>query len=282
MSREKYVTRGEYDDLRSRVEYLEDIIGRLPNAVYDSRNPPSPALPAHSYRPLAAPRASYSVHSASAHPVHREMPSPYSPVRGEPPPSSNPVHHSTAPESPTYPPSTVPAYPDHGGRSTVSISSSHPPPSNTSRSFSTSPILSSSSRLRETDRAPGSRRASLSLAAITSPYRPEGGGTASVSASQHHQPKNRQAQMPLPLGRHLRKVSVFTGPVTEPLRRTRNITANIPRMSIWQRANYQWVCGSLLERRLQQGRLLVAPPRPHNRRVVARQQPYRLHLRSLR
>ncbi|KAI0093766.1 hypothetical protein BDY19DRAFT_989309 [Irpex rosettiformis] len=277
---EKYVTRTEYDDLKTRVEYLEDIIARIPNTSYDLRNPPSPPLSTHGYRPPTASGRTYPPHLASTSALHRDMPSSYSPIRGEPPPLSNPVHHGTAPpESPPYPPSTVSAYPDHSGRSNVSISSSNPA---TARALSNSPILSSSSRLRETGST--SRPRGLSLADITTPHIPEGGSTPSVGASYPQQPKNRQAQMPTPLGQHLRKVSAPTGPVTETLRQARNITATTTRRtSIWAKPNYQQACEGPPERRRQREALhRVAPLRPRNRRVVVRRHQRRLRQHNLR
>lgn len=260
------MTRAEYDDLRNRVEYLEDLITRMPGASYDHRNPPSPTMSTHGYRSTVQ-RVPYSTHSTSAHTAHRDMELSYSPVRGEPPPSSNVVHHGTAPESPPYPPTT--AYPDHGGRSNISIASSNPP---LTRTLPPSPVLSSSSPLRHSDR-PRGRRDSLSLAAITTPYTPE-------ETSTTQQSKNRQAQMLLSLGRHLRKVSTLTGLVTEPLRLARNITVTTRRTSIWARPSRQRAYGGLLE--LQQQRAVVAPCHPRNHRVVVRRHQHRLRQHNLR
>lgn len=74
------------------------------------------------------------------------------------------------------------------------------------RATSTSPTLTSSSRLSDS-RAPVSRRASLSLAAITTPFTPE--------AAPYSQSKNLRAQtLPL-LGQRLRLMSAVTGPAEE-------------------------------------------------------------------
>ncbi|KAI0693337.1 hypothetical protein BC835DRAFT_1083227 [Cytidiella melzeri] len=267
---EKYVARTEYDEmrnrvdeLRNRVDYLEEVLTRMPGSYFDPRNPPSPALSAHTYRSQPTARAPYPVHPSPAHAGYRDMPSPYSPLRGEPPPLSTPALHSAPPQSPPYPPST--AYTEPTGRSTTSIPSSH---GQSTRSLSTSPILTSSSRLRETDRPPGSRRASLSLAAITTPYTPDG-------APHTHQSKNRQAQMPLPLGQRLRQTSVHTGPAAEtPRRRARSgnhTTVNVTRRKLVTR---RWT-GSLLGRRL---RPLAAAP--HRSRVAHRRRPRHRHSRE--
>ena len=257
------MTRAEYDDLRNRVEYLEDLIKGMPGASYDHRNQPSPTMSTHGYRSTVQ-RASYS---ASAHTAHRDMQPSYSPVRGEPP-MSNALHHGTAPESPPYPPTT--AYPDHGVRSNISIASSNPPLTHT---LPPSPVLSSSSPLRHSDR-PRGRRDSLSLAAITTPYTPE-------ESSITQQSKNRQAQMLLSLGRHLRKVSTLTGLVTEPLRLARIITATTRRTLIWARPSHQRAYGGLLELQQEREAVVAAPCHPRNLRVVVRRHQHRLRQRNL-
>lgn len=71
------------------------------------------------------------------------------------------------------------------------------------RATSTSPTLASSSRPPD-NRVAVSRRASLSLAAITTPYRPE--------TTPFIQSKKLQAQTLLSLGLRLRQRSAITGP----------------------------------------------------------------------
>lgn len=132
---------------------------------------------------------------SSASPAYR-MPSPQASVRGEPP---YPAPLAVAPRSPQAP-YRIPAV----------YSQPRPPlampsPPITHRVPSPSPPLTSSSRLPET-RLPPSRRASLSLAAITSPYLPE------PAPYNQAQPKNHRAQTQLLLGQRLRKASAPTGP----------------------------------------------------------------------
>jgi hypothetical protein len=211
------VTRTEYDELKHRVDYLEDLIARIPTSSHSARSPPSPPLSSHSYRTQATARVSYPVHPSPSQPGYKGMPSPYSPARSEQ--HSSAMSHGTAPpQSPTYSHSIV--HTEHPGRSAATVSPSH---ARGPRALSTSPLLSSSSRLRETERTPGSRRASLSLAAITTPYTPPETG-ASYS---HHQPKNRQAQMPTLLGQRLRQVSAHTGPAIATLLQAPSATRTI-------------------------------------------------------
>ncbi|KAI0345103.1 hypothetical protein BDW22DRAFT_994620 [Trametopsis cervina] len=210
---EKYVMRTEYDELKARVEHLEEVLSRTVSGV---GNPSPPSVPLHSSRDAdASPstsRAPYPIHSSPSHAGYRDVPSSFSPVRGEPPPPpASALPHPVAPRSPTYP---APPYAEYSGRPATAL----PSLTQSTRALSTSPILTSSSRLRGTDtRAPGSRRASLSLAAITTPYVPD-------SAAHASQSKNRHAQtLPL-LGQRLRQASALTGPATGVPRQSRKGT----------------------------------------------------------
>lgn len=191
---------------------MENMIARIPGASH-GRSATSPVMPVPPGRVVEAPsapgRAPYLQHGSSVSSSYRDMPLQFSPGRGEPPhPSSNPMPHVAAPQSPY----SSPTYHEFSNRPTHSIPSS----STHGRALSTSPVLSSSSRLAET-RAPASRRASLSLAAITTPYTPEG-------ATYTNQPKNRQAQTLPSLGQRLRQVSAYIGPAAGIPRRARKGT----------------------------------------------------------
>lgn len=205
--REKYVTRTEYDEVKARVDYLENTLLRLvPGFVtsYGSRggmaSPTMPMGPVPAVDPAQTTiMTPFHAHGGGALSTFRGMPSSTPSARGEPP---------------IPPPGQMP--PGPANRSPLAMH--RPPPSfihtapatpaqrQYARATSTSPTLSSSSRLPDT-RAPGSRRASLSLAAITSPYTPD--------TAPYSQPKNLRAQTPPPLGQRLRKTSARSGPAAE-------------------------------------------------------------------
>lgn len=174
-SREKYVTRAEYDDLKTRFDHLEAAVARILPASEPrpyGRLPPSPA-----YR-LPSPQASSSRPDPPFPPSSSRPRSPHAAYRLPPP---------------AYPPLRSP-----------------------------SPPLSSSSRLPDARAPPGSRRASLSLAAITNPQPPP------------QPPKNLRAQTPPSLGQRLRTASARTpGPAAAPLRRVPPPRA--PTTSTWTR-----------------------------------------------
>ena len=150
----------------------------------------------------------YRVQATSSSPAYR-MPSPQAPVRGEP---SYPAPSSLATRSPQTAYRLPPAYPQQRP------SRGMPSPPTAPRVPSPAPPLSSSSRLPET-RLPSSRRASLSLAAITTPYAPEPHPYGQPQSQQQQQPKNRRAQTLPSLGQRLRTASVPTGPAAGPRRR---------------------------------------------------------------
>ena len=203
--REKYVSRAEYDELKNRLDYLDSTLTRLiPGYIpsYGSRSsmasPTMPKAPVGTVDPAQATvMTPYHAHGALAYPNYRGIAPSSSAIQSEPP---------------ILPPGQLPSAPPN--RSPVGLNrppTFMPPLSGTPaqrsypRATSTSPTLSSSSRPSEA-RALGSRRASLSLAAITSPFTPDVGS--------YNKPKNHQAQTLPSLGRRLRQKATRTGPAT--------------------------------------------------------------------
>lgn len=223
-SREKYVTRAEYDDLKARFDHLEAAVSRILPAY-----PAAPQQPQQQHPSTVSPTMSVASTSAAGasdpmppyrvpHAAYR-LPSPQAqPARAEPPYPAQRSPHTAY----RAPPSSYAA-----PRPTRGL----PSPPGGARAPSP---LSSSSRLPDT-RAPPSRRASLSLAAITTPYVPY--APAPLQQQQHAAPlqqqhttplqphaappKNRRAQTPPPLGQRLRTASAPTGPAAGPPRRRR-------------------------------------------------------------
>lgn len=218
-SREKYVTRAEYDDLKHRFDHLESTLARLlpsysgaphPNTMSPTMSIASSSAAESTPQAAVAAMHPYRVPPGPGSPAYR-MPSPQASARGEPPfPASASAAAAAAAAAPRSPQV-------HYRMPPAAYSQARPPraamPSPPSPS---PPPLSSSSRLPETRAPPTSRRASLSLAAITSPYLPE--------PSPYAQPKNHRAQTLPSLGQRLRKASAHTGPAAEPLRILRRST----------------------------------------------------------
>jgi hypothetical protein len=196
------VTRAEYDDLKSRFDTLEATMARILPAFSVTAHPStmSPGMPLAStsaiesaHAPILPPYRAQSSNSPTA--VYR-MPSPQASARNEPPfPASSSIATRSPQTSYRVPTSYTQPRPPRA----------MPSPPTVPRVPSPAPPLTSSSRLPDT-RLPSSRRASLSLAAITTPYSPEGGLYGQT------QPKNYRAQtLPL-LGLRLRKALAQTGP----------------------------------------------------------------------
>ncbi|KAI0797468.1 hypothetical protein C8Q75DRAFT_1773 [Abortiporus biennis] len=212
---EKYVTRVEYDELKAKVEELQNMVNRmlpnvLPSIPYIH---PSSSSSTISMTPGPTPDSvqgtaitPYHQASSSSLPTayHNVMPTPRSPTRGESTQASGSRNVTTTRSPPqiyrhsileTHPPNRNPP----SIRSQHIHSSSIPPPL-TPRASSSSPV--SNSRLpppSRTNITPSRRRSSLSLAEITSPYNPD-----NLPTSRNH-PKNLQAQTLPWLGQRLRK-----------------------------------------------------------------------------
>ncbi|TCD67289.1 hypothetical protein EIP91_000312 [Steccherinum ochraceum] len=206
---EKYVTRGEYDELKNRFEELEAFVLRA-----------LPPLPAGTMSgiPMTAGPASEPVQGTAITPYHQSssaanlavyhhmMPSPRSPGRGEPPPVSvgRSSGTSRSPVSQYRPP------PPHSGSSVRALPPPIPAhPVSPRQPPSPPPHPSSSSRLPppqpQQPPKPTSRRSSLSLAAITTPYTPDN--------MPRSQSKNQEAQTLPWLGQRLRPALAPSGPV---------------------------------------------------------------------
>ncbi|KAH8106939.1 hypothetical protein BXZ70DRAFT_262413 [Cristinia sonorae] len=207
---EKYVTRGEYDELKSRFEELEALVYRALPGLHASIPPiqggtsvPMTAVPVSEQAQGAA---ITPYHPLSNVPVyHHMMSSPRSPGRGEPPQASR---ASATPRSPVsqYRPSAT--HSTSSGRSFLPPHPAHPP---SPRQPPPSPTaVAPASRLpppQPPPQKPTSRRSSLSLAAITTPYTPD--------TMPRNQPKNPEAQtLPWP-GQRLRSAPTPTGPAPE-------------------------------------------------------------------
>ncbi|KAH9952169.1 hypothetical protein B0H21DRAFT_880333 [Amylocystis lapponica] len=190
---EKYVTRTEYDELRSRVDELETFISHIPGFV-----PGRMAIlpPVMTQGPVLEPVKGTAItpyHQAFATTTaarHTAMPSARSPTHGEPPPPPGRPPRSSARSPPsTYRPlasssgagRSQPMSPVQPAR--VPHSPTHP--TSTPQPGSRSPTVATS------------RRASLSLAAITTPFVPD--------MQPPSQPKNCHAQTLLPPGQRLRQ-----------------------------------------------------------------------------
>lgn len=198
------MTRAEYDELRARFDQLESAVSRMVPGFLPSVSPHhrtmSPGLPVVPTSAVDSAQATmmtpYHTHGNSPPTGYRGMPS----SNREPLPPSNTVPLPALPSSPLAQHRSPAGY--HGNvRPLSSIPSRY---ASSSRAISTSPTLTSSSRLNDT-RAPISRRASLSLAAITTPFTPD-------SAPYGNQSKNHRAQTLPQLGGRLRQALAFTGP----------------------------------------------------------------------
>ena len=205
------MTRAEYDDLKSRFDTLEATVARILPAFSVAAHPStmSPNMPIASTSAVEAAHAPmmspYRVQHTSSSPAYR-LQSPQASTRGEPPYTAPSSLSSRSPQTAYRIP---PGYPQPRPPRAV------PSPPIAPRVPSPAPPLTSSSRLPDT-RLPSSRRASLSLAAITTPYSPEPGPYGQPAAQG--QPKNRRAQtLPL-LGLRLRPASAQTGPAAGPRR----------------------------------------------------------------
>ena len=214
-SREKYVTRAEYDDLKTRFDQLESAVARIwpayPGAPHPNTMSPSIASSSAAAEPAhSAVIHPYRVPPSIGSPAYRMPSPPPAAVRGEPPFPASAA--AAAPRSPQLHYRLQPTYASQA-RTPRGVMPS--PPTAPRVPPSPSPPHSSSSRLPDT-RAPGSRRASLTLAAITTPHVPN----AAPPPYAHYttQPKNLKAQTPPPLGQRLRTASApppRTGPAEE-------------------------------------------------------------------
>ena len=193
----------------------------------------------------------YHAHGGGTLPTFRGLPSSTTSARGEPPippPSQMPPNPINRSPLAMHRPS--PAF--------IHASSAAATQRQYARATSTSPTLTSSSRLSDT-RAPVSRRASLSLAAITSPFTPE--------TAAYNQPKNLRAQTLPPLGQRLRQKSALSGPAGE---RHRQVLSRIHSLGAVRGQQDQRRAASPLPRLRNwrnRGMLLITPTcRPMNRR----------------
>lgn len=157
-------------------------------------------------------------------PYHSHGTTPLSSYRGMPPTSASLGRG----EPPVPPPSQPPA----GSANRSPLAPNHPPPTHMQsmqiqappvhgpfpRATSTSPTLASSSRSPDT-RVVGSRRASLTLAAITTPYTPD--------TTPFTQSKNLRAQTLPSLGPRLRQRPVITGPAEHTTQQPMFIICNL-------------------------------------------------------
>lgn len=215
---EKYVTRAEYDDLKARFDNLEASVARILPSFSAAPLRPSTVSPTMPIASTSAPESSqaagmppYRIQGPATSPGYR-ITSPQSSVRGDLP---FPASSSMGPRSPPVPYRIAPPpFPQARAPRTM------PSPPSAPRVPSPGPPLSSSSRLPDT-RLPTSRRASLSLAAITLPHTP--GEGASYAAAQ---PKNHRAQTQPLLGQRLRQASALPGPAAEHRRRARRSSSS--------------------------------------------------------
>ncbi|KAK7693909.1 hypothetical protein QCA50_003483 [Cerrena zonata] len=222
--REKYVTRTEYDELKSRVEDLESLLRQIApsmaphhqsqvagpsSTMHLTPGPPTDPIqgtqitPYHQ-APITTGPAIYQSTSTPSRSSARGDPSSSPHSRVALPPRS-PVSYSRPQNLPPVPPQARP------------MSSAHPqnPPPPPPRSSSISPAVPSSSRpiqphpssTTQTSTAV-SRRASLSVPNLITPNPPD-------MVSQNQQSKNLRAQAPLPLGPRLRN-TIPTGSAHPP------------------------------------------------------------------
>ncbi|EMD38137.1 hypothetical protein CERSUDRAFT_104744 [Gelatoporia subvermispora B] len=205
---EKYVTRGEYDELRNRVDELEAIVSRLapgllPTTSARAMGVQSPTMPMTPGPPID------HIQGTAITPYHR---GPYTTAPTYPAAAMAPTRSPTRSTELLHLTELV----HLSRRPSLSAAAAHvPPPSHRSpthltfgrstagdapRSDSSRPSTSHASPLVTDPSAPSvvtSRRASLSLAAITTPFTPE---------TRQGQPKNLRAQTPPPLpGQRLRQ-----------------------------------------------------------------------------
>jgi len=196
---EKYVTRGEYDELRARMDELETVVSRLaPGLLHASSSrvmglhsptmPMTPGPPIDHIQGTAITPYHKGSYAAAAPAYTATMPT-QSPTRTEPPHSSRRPSLSAAA---ARAPSLIRRSPTHitFGRTTAG---------DAPRSDSSRPSTSHASPPVADLTGPStvsSRRASLSLAAITTPFAPD---------QRLDQSKNLRAQTPMPsLGQRLR------------------------------------------------------------------------------
>lgn len=202
---EKYVTKAEFDELKSRFDQLAALVQRLlPSApagspYYSMTVPPislSGALaedvPSYSGPGTSAPM-SMGFGSMMGPPPHPPLPQqPSYPMEPPPQASSRYMKPDVVPQSPArQPPSGLPT--------TSPIMSSLHHPSSLPRSVHQ---LESSPPQSSAGAPPSAKSSSFSLAAITSPYQPEHTSTGSPQI-HHGQSKNSRAQT-LILGERLR------------------------------------------------------------------------------
>ena len=202
---EKYVTKAEFDELKSRFDQLAALVQRLlpsapAGAPYYSMNVPQISLSGA----LAEAVPSYSGPGASA-PISMGFgsmmgPPPQPPLPQQP---SYPMEPPTQPSSRYMKPDVVPQsparQPPSGLPTTSPIMSTLHHPSSTSRGVHQ---LESSPPQPSASAPPSAKSSSFSLAAITSPYQPEHAATGSPQI-HHGQSKNSPAQT-LILGERLR------------------------------------------------------------------------------
>ncbi|CAL1705458.1 unnamed protein product [Somion occarium] len=213
---EKYVTRAEFDELKSRVDELESILTQVAPHLIPSH--PSQVPGPSSTMPLTPGPPVDPIQGTAITPYHQApittgpgiyhniIPSLRSSTRGDPPPSphgrlTGPSRSPLASYRQTpLPPGPPPPRPMPPSQPQI------PPPL---RSSSISPAVSSSSRLPPTSSTSrtsvaASRRASLSVPNLITPNPPD-------MASQNRQSKNLRAQAPPPLGQRLRPIPVHSG-----------------------------------------------------------------------
>jgi len=229
---EKYVTKAEFDELKSRFDQLAALVQRLlPSApagspYYSMTVPPislsgalSEAVPSYS-GPATSTPMSMGFGSIMGPPPQPPLPQQAS-YPMEPPPSSRYMKPEVVPQSPArQPPSGLPT--------TSPIMSSLHHPSSLPRGvhqLESSPPQSSTT--------PSAKSSSFSLAAITSPYQPEHASTGSPQI-HHGQSKNSPAQT-LILGERLR--NELAGPMNSfakilPYNNPHRRRANNPRPQI--------------------------------------------------
>ncbi|KAI0929268.1 hypothetical protein AcW2_005009 [Taiwanofungus camphoratus] len=200
---EKYVTRTEYDELKAKVFELEAMVKHtaMPARLnmHSSAVPMAPGPPVDSVQGTAI--MPYH-HTTSCPPTyHTTMANIRSSHHGESSMSSNRPLQLAAIHSPTSSsrPPTSHGSPTHSV--SMAVSPVDPGPS------SASPPASDLVTAPEPSRSAiaSSRRASLSLAAITTPFTPD--------SHPHSQSKKYSAQTPTLQGQRLRQVSVPSGSV---------------------------------------------------------------------